>query len=232
MDGCGAGSGEGPNEKHWSRRKADLMETYRNALGTPQKVEEMNNNGSVVEDPKIMLDERHMVQTTRVVRAVKHFLQLEVQDGVAKMEHSREVAKVYEVDPSTVRRWVKKLCKGGSVVIRKRQYNKREAHPYIDDEDIRNGLREYIDRRLYRRKRDEPRLRIADVQKWINDDLLKEELAGTRGFSRRTVHKWMQKLDFRWSRHRKWVDVDGHNRPDVVTPRPRGRNGDGNNQPQ
>ncbi|CAN0452391.1 unnamed protein product [Pylaiella littoralis] len=135
------------------------------------------------------------------------------------MEHSREAGKVADVDSRTVRRWVKEFCKGGSFVVRKRQYNKREPHSYIDDEDIRGRLREYIDRRLYRRKKDEPRLRIADVQKWINEDLLKEELAGTRGISRRTVHKWMQKLGFRWSRHHKCVYVDGHNRPDVVTDR-------------
>lgn len=64
-----------------------------------------------------------------------------------------------------MRRWVKEFCKGDSFVVRNRQYNKREAHSYIDDEDIRQRLREYIDRRLYRRKKDEPRLRIADVQK-------------------------------------------------------------------
>lgn len=81
------------------------------------------------------------------------------------MEHSREAGKVADVDSRTVRRWVKEFCKGGSFVVRKRQYNKREPHSYIDDEDIRGRLREYIDRRLYRRKKDEPRLRIADVQK-------------------------------------------------------------------
>lgn len=81
------------------------------------------------------------------------------------MAHSREVGEVSEVDPTTVRRWVKEFCNGGSFVVRKRQYNKREAHSYIDDEDVRYRLREYIDRRLYRRKKDEPRLRIADVQK-------------------------------------------------------------------
>ncbi|CAN0333675.1 unnamed protein product, partial [Ectocarpus sp. 4 AP-2014] len=48
---------------------------------------------------------------------------------------------------------------------------------------------------------------------------LKEELAGTRGISRRTVHKWMRTLGFRWSRHHKCVYVDGHNRPDVVANR-------------
>ncbi|CAN0446523.1 unnamed protein product [Pylaiella littoralis] len=195
------------------------METYRNAYDVLQKAEETNNYGSVVEDSTTMLDEAHLVRTTRVIRTVKHFLFLEIQDGVAKMEHSREAGKVADVDSRTVRRWVKEFCKGGSFVVRKRQYNKREPHSYIDDEDIRGRLREYIDRRLYRRKKDEPRLRIADVQKWINEDLLKEELAGTRGISRRTVHKWMQKLGFRWSRHHKCVYVDGHNRPDVVTDR-------------
>ena len=86
-----------------------------------------------------------------------------IRDGVAKIEHSREVGKVTDVNPTTVRRWVTEFCKGDSFVVRKRQHNKREAHSHIDDEDIRSRLREYIDRRLYRRKKDEPRLRIADV---------------------------------------------------------------------
>ena len=55
--------------------------------------------------------------------------------------------------------------------------------------------------------------------RWINEELLKEELTGTRGISRRTVHKWMQKLGFRWSRHHKCMYVDGRNRPDIVTNR-------------
>ena len=55
--------------------------------------------------------------------------------------------------------------------------------------------------------------------RWINEDLLKEEIAGKRGISRRTVHKWMQKLGFRWSRHHKCVYVERHNRPDIVTSR-------------
>lgn len=55
--------------------------------------------------------------------------------------------------------------------------------------------------------------------RWINDELLKKELAGSKGISRRTAHKWMEKLGFRWSRHQKCVYVDGHNRPDVVIAR-------------
>ncbi|CAB1120869.1 unnamed protein product [Ectocarpus sp. CCAP 1310/34] len=63
--------------KHWSRRKAELMETYRNAYDVLQKAEETNNYGSVVEDSTTMLDEAHLVRTTRVIRTVKHFLFLE-----------------------------------------------------------------------------------------------------------------------------------------------------------
>lgn len=53
----------------------------------------------------------------------------------------------------------------GKFIVRKRQYDKRQLRSYIDDEDIRDRLREFIDRRLYRRKKDEPRLRVGDVQK-------------------------------------------------------------------
>ena len=60
---------------------------------------------------------------------------------------------------------------------------------------------------------------LPRCNRFINEDLLKEELAGTRGISRRTAHNWMQKLGFRWSRHHKCVYVDGHNRPDIVTDR-------------
>ncbi|CAB1114169.1 unnamed protein product [Ectocarpus sp. CCAP 1310/34] len=171
----------GRARKHWTRRKAELMQTYRDAYDKLQKVR--------------------------------------IQEGVAKMDHSRAAAEVAKVESKAVRRWVKEFCKGGAFVVPKRQYNKREPHSFIEDEDKRNHLRGYIDRKLYRRKKDEPRLRIADVQKWINEELLKDELAGTKGVSRRTVHKWMQKLGFRWSRHHKCVYVDGHNRPDIVNDR-------------
>eukprot|EP00903_Cladosiphon_okamuranus_P014705 g13627.t1 len=142
-----------------------------------------------------------------------------IQEGVAKMNHSRAAAEVAKVESKAVRRWVKDLCKGGAFVVPKRQHNKREPHSFIKDEDKCNHLREYIDRRLYRWKKDEPRLRIADVQKWINEELLKDELGGTKRVSRRTVHKWMHKLGFRWSRHHKCVYVDGHNRPHIANNR-------------
>ena len=37
------------------------------------------------------------------------------------------MGEVYEVDPTTVRRWVKEFCKDGSFVLRKREYNKRDG---------------------------------------------------------------------------------------------------------
>eukprot|EP00752_Nemacystus_decipiens_P014964 g13323.t1 len=204
--------------KHWTRRKQQLMDTYRHAFDKLQKAEHSESYASVVEDLS-MLDATHLVHTTTVITAVKHFVHLELQDGVQKMEHSRTVANLAEVDSKTVRRWVKEFCKDGAFVVRKRRYNKRGPHSYIDDEDIRLRLKEYIEQRLYHRKKDDPRLRVGDVQKWVNEVLLKEELAGTRGISRRTAHKWMARLGFRWSTHKKCVYVDGHNRPDVVRDR-------------
>lgn len=81
------------------------------------------------------------------------------------MDHSRAVADFVGVESKVVRRWVKDFCKDGAFIVRKRQHNKRQPHSYIDDEDIRDRLREFIDRRLYKRKKDEPRLRVGDVQK-------------------------------------------------------------------
>ncbi|CAN0461314.1 unnamed protein product, partial [Scytosiphon promiscuus] len=139
-----------------------------------------------------------------------------IQEGAAKLAHSRTVGDVIDVDPKTVRRWVKEFCEDGKFIVRKRKYDKRQPHSFIDDEDIRERLRDFIDRRLYRRKKDEPRLRVADVQKWINQDLLKEEFGSSTGISRRTAHNWMQEIGFKWSMHQKCVYVDGHNRPDVL----------------
>eukprot|EP00903_Cladosiphon_okamuranus_P005985 g5907.t1 len=146
--------------KHWSGRREELLQTYRGAYDKLQKSSQavqINNYGSVVE-VSTMLDGAHLALTTRVIHTVKHFLHLELEHVVAKMEHSKEAGKLADVDPKAVRRW-------------------------------------------------------------INEELLEEELAGAKGISRRTVHKWMLKLGFRWSRHHKCVYVDGHNRPDIVTDR-------------
>lgn len=47
-------------------------------------------------------------------------------------------------------------------MVRKQKYTKRHPHSYIDGEDIRERLREFIDRRIYRRKEGQPRLRATD----------------------------------------------------------------------
>lgn len=81
------------------------------------------------------------------------------------MANSRTTGEFFAVDPKTVRRWVREFCEDEKFVVRKRQYDKRQPHSYIDDEDIRDRVREFIDQRLYRRKKDQPRLRVGDVQK-------------------------------------------------------------------
>lgn len=81
------------------------------------------------------------------------------------MDHGRTAADFAEVDSKTVRGWVKEFCKDGAFAVSVRKYDKRQPHSYIDDEDIRERLREYIERRLYQWKPDEPRLRVGDVQK-------------------------------------------------------------------
>lgn len=88
-----------------------------------------------------------------------------VQEGVTKMDHSRTVADLAGVKSKSVRRWVKEFCKDGAFVVRKRNYNKRQPHSYIHDEDLFQRLKEYIERRLYQQKKDEPRLRVGDVQR-------------------------------------------------------------------
>jgi predicted secreted protein len=91
----------------------------------------------------------------------------------------------------------------------------REPSSFIDDEDIRFRLKEYINERIYNRKKGEKRLRIEGVRQWINGILLRDYLEGDRGVSYTTVYRWMGKLGFRWRRNSKTVYVDGHERPDV-----------------
>lgn len=57
------------------------------------------------------------------------------------------------------------------------------------------------------------------IDRWVNEKILKEELSGSKGISRRTAHNWMQELGFKRSRHQKCVYVDGHDRPDVLEAR-------------
>lgn len=88
-----------------------------------------------------------------------------LQHGVAKMEHSRTAANFAGVESKVVRRWVKEFCEDSAFRVRKREYNKRQPHSYIHDEDIRQRLREFLDQKLYRREKNAPRLRVGDVQK-------------------------------------------------------------------
>lgn len=76
------------------------------------------------------------------------------------MRHSRSVGAMVGVTAKTVRKWVKEFCQDGKFVIRDRHYEKRQADSFIDDEDFAERCREEIDRRVYRRKKGEPRFRV------------------------------------------------------------------------
>lgn len=88
-----------------------------------------------------------------------------IRDGVYKLEHSRAAGEGAGVDAKTVRKWVTEFCKDGKFVVPDRAYVKRQPHSFIDDEDIADKCREYIDQRIYRRKKDDRRFRIADFQR-------------------------------------------------------------------
>jgi len=81
------------------------------------------------------------------------------------MRHSRKIGEVVNVTARTVRKWVKGFCEDGKFLIRARLYEKCQADSFIDHEDIAERCREEIDRRLYRRKKTEPRFRVADFQR-------------------------------------------------------------------
>ncbi|CAN0415402.1 unnamed protein product [Pylaiella littoralis] len=121
------------------------------------------------------------------------------------------------VSGRTLRSWVRHFLRGSRFKIKVREYSKRSLHSFIEDEDIRTMFREYLDERIYRRKKTNPQLRVQDVHRWINTVLLKDFVTeDSPGVSLRTTHAWMQAVGFRWRRHQKCVYVDGHNRPDVV----------------
>ena len=87
-----------------------------------------------------------------------------IREGVQKVAHSHAVGEGAGVDAKTVRRWVTEFCKDGKFVVPDRTYVKRQAFSFIDDEDIRERCREYIDQRIYRQKKGERRFRVADFQ--------------------------------------------------------------------
>lgn len=89
-----------------------------------------------------------------------------IEEGVKKIAHSKMVAIVVGIDPKTVRPWVKDFCKGAKFMLRKREYNKRQPHSYIDDKDIYERLREFIGERIYWRKKRGSRLRVADIHSY------------------------------------------------------------------
>ncbi|CAB1105158.1 unnamed protein product [Ectocarpus sp. CCAP 1310/34] len=203
--------------KHCSERKEELVRIFRQAL---DKIDQAGNDyTSLVEKPDTMLARVRAVRVCRVIGAVRTYLTMEINEGVKKLAHSRAVGEAVGVHARTVRKWVTDFCKDGKFVVPHREYVKRQPFCYIDDEDIREQCREYVDERIYRRKKGQPRFRVADFQRWVNTVCLKEEFAGGGGICRSTAHVWIAQLGFRWRRHGKCVYVDGHNRPDVVQAR-------------
>eukprot|EP00903_Cladosiphon_okamuranus_P016957 g15632.t1 len=84
--------------KHWSRRMAELLQSYRGVYDTLQKAEQINNYESVVED-STMLDGARFALTTRVIHTVKHFLHLEwihdeLQGGACRCVSEKKGAPV------------------------------------------------------------------------------------------------------------------------------------------
>lgn len=70
------------------------------------------------------------------------------REGVKKYEHSRTVGEGAGIHAKTVRRWVRDFCRDGKFVVSNRAYLKRQAFSFIDDEDVRERCREYIDQRV------------------------------------------------------------------------------------
>ncbi|CAB1098143.1 unnamed protein product [Ectocarpus sp. CCAP 1310/34] len=201
--------------RNCTERQKKLIDTFCEGRDKIDKVG--NDLASLVENEERMLTPERIACVCRVISVVRAYFDLEIRYGVQKMVHSRAVGEGAGVHAKTVRRWVTEFCKDGKFVVPDRAYVKRQPFTYIDDEDIRDQCREYIDERIYRRKG--TRFRVADFHRWVNEVCLEEEFKDGGGISRSTAHHWISQLGFRWRRHGKCVYVDGHNRPDVVEAR-------------
>lgn len=87
-----------------------------------------------------------------------------LDEGIQKESHSRVVGNLVGVESRTVRVWMKDFCRN-DFVVRDRTYTKRKPHSFIDDEDIAEQCREFVDQRIYHRKKGDRRFRVADFQR-------------------------------------------------------------------
>lgn len=64
----------------------------------------------------------------------------------------------------TVRAWVREFVKDRNFKLHVREYNKHGLHSFIAHKDLRESMREWLDDKIYRRKKGEPQRRVRDFQ--------------------------------------------------------------------
>ncbi|CAM9183239.1 unnamed protein product, partial [Pylaiella littoralis] len=198
-------------------REAHRKKVYLEASAALNEAVRYLKFEGIVEKPEKLRDANGTAAAARQAGAINSFVKLELEYGPHASIHSDMAALTANVSGRTLRSWVRHFVRGSRFKIQVREYSKRSLHSFIEDEDIRTMFREYLDERIYRRKKTDPQLRVQDVHRWINTVLLKDFITEeSPRVSLRTTHAWMQAVGFRWRRHRKCVYVDGHNRPDVV----------------
>lgn len=85
------------------------------------------------------------------------------------MLHSEVVGPTFLVHDRTVRRWVKDFCKDEKFQVPQRDYTKREPHSFIDDNNFSLQCKEWLNEKIYRRKKGEPKLRSNDFRRSARD---------------------------------------------------------------
>ncbi|CAB1106606.1 unnamed protein product [Ectocarpus sp. CCAP 1310/34] len=148
---------------------------------------------NIVENPdEALATDNKKGYAMRQASAILTFVSLEIADGLHPIKHSEVAALPVGVTGKVVRAWVRDFVNGKRFKVRVRDLAARNLLSVINDEDFREESREWLDAKIYGRKEGEPQLRVRDLQKWLQD------------------------LGFRWRRHRKCVNADGHNRPDNI----------------
>ena len=152
---------------------------------------------------------RDLAGTNRMMFAaylVRQFLHL----GITKA--CQKAAALLGCSGATVRDWMGHIAEGGEACEEERK--RGQVWLLEGEDDLQIMLKEFV--RGNSCRKGQPNLTLVDVQNFVNSRVLPLLGNANMAVSRSTVHQWMKRLDFKVTRYKKGMYVDGHEREDVV----------------
>ena len=152
----------------------------------------------------------------RKTLAVLLMQNFQVRQKMSALDAAQEAASISGFNERTVRRYSKQFFDNRGKFPESRQ-GKHERQCLFNDEDLRLEAAMWVRENAY--KKGEGNATAPSFCEWVNDCLLPSHNLSPelpRSISIRTATRWLSRLGFRPTSHKKGAFVDGHERDDVV----------------